>query len=247
MRLIIGIDDTDNLESKATGQIAMLIAQGMERLGLGKTKDIIRHQLLLHPDIPYTSHNSSMSFPVWIDENDFDAVVAFCTDQLVQESAEGSDPGLCIVAIDHLIEQGTLIHFGKRAKEVVLTKKDAYDLANQLRIHLSEHGGTGQGVIGALAAVGLRLTGNDGRFRGLHKMNGLNHVATVEEIYSQTNIEVVKSVDGILLANHEKVKLGEKVKSVLLNHQSHLLVTPINEDSGEVRWETCSMKYLRDY
>ena len=56
------------------------------------------------------------------------------------------------------------IDFGYRAKQVVLTKSNAYKLAKKLDIHLSEHGGSGQGVIGALAGVALRLTANDGRF-----------------------------------------------------------------------------------
>lgn len=60
-----------------------------------------------------------------------------------------------------------LCAFGRRAQEVVCTKDEAYELARSIPwVHLSEHGGTGQGVIGALAGVGLRLSGDDGRFRG---------------------------------------------------------------------------------
>ena len=44
---------------------------------------------------------------------------------------------------------------------------DAYLLAEQFpELSLSEHGGTGDGVIGALAGVGLRLSGSDGRIKG---------------------------------------------------------------------------------
>jgi len=55
---------------------------------------------------------------------------------------------------------------GRRATCSVLTKKEAYPLAEKLGIHLSEHGGTGDGVVGALAESGLRMTGNHCRFRG---------------------------------------------------------------------------------
>ena len=57
MNIFIGIDDTDNLESRGTGRLARSIAAD-----LGKTYDlygVTRHQLLVHPDIPYTSHNSA--------------------------------------------------------------------------------------------------------------------------------------------------------------------------------------------
>ena len=76
-----------------------------------------------------------------------------------RQSAPGSDPGLCVVATTSVSGPKALIGFGQTAKDSVLTKSDAYGLAQRLGIHLSEHGGTGQGVIGALAGAGLRLIG----------------------------------------------------------------------------------------
>ncbi len=53
-----------------------------------------------------------------------------------------------------------------RTLMILLTKQEAYMLANTTGVHLSENGGTGDGIVGALAGTGLRLDGNDGRFRG---------------------------------------------------------------------------------
>ena len=39
---------------------------------------------------------------------------------------------------------------------------------------LPGYGGTGQGVVGALAGVGLRLYGDDGRFRGWYHSASTN-------------------------------------------------------------------------
>ena len=57
MRYLIGIDDTDNLESRGTGHRARQLAQFL--IDLAEPLRITRHQLLVVPEIPYTSHNSS--------------------------------------------------------------------------------------------------------------------------------------------------------------------------------------------
>ena len=60
MEIYVAIDDTDSLEFGATGQSANELRRLIEDKGWGKSEAVTRHQLLLHPDIPYTSHNSSM-------------------------------------------------------------------------------------------------------------------------------------------------------------------------------------------
>ena len=57
--LLIGIDDTDNLDTRGTGYRARTLAQGLVDAGLAAVHGITRHQLLVDPRIPYTSHNSS--------------------------------------------------------------------------------------------------------------------------------------------------------------------------------------------
>ena len=57
-----------------------------------------------------------------------------------------------------------IIQWGKRAKSEVVTKNEAAKIAKESGIYLEGFLGTLDGVIGALAAVGLRKSGNDGRF-----------------------------------------------------------------------------------
>ena len=154
MQILISIDDTDNLESPGTGALASRIAADLESNGWGKSSFVTRHQLLVHPDIPYTSHNSAMCFSAEIEADCLEQVISHSAGFLARESAAGSDPGLCIAVIDRLPESDELIRFGRSAKASVLTKESAYELARRVGIHLSEHGGTGQGVIGALAGAG---------------------------------------------------------------------------------------------
>ena len=164
----------------------------------------------------------------------------------MRESAPGSDPGLCIVNYDGLSNPDALMAFGKKAKTTVLTKEDAYQLAERLGIHLSEHGGTGLGVIGALAGCGLRLTGNDGRFRGHFQIAEPGERLKVADLMQRTGVDVVKSLDGKLLQEEEVVRIGKKVKAVLQDNKSTLLVFAEPEDEPEgSSWRTCTKQQLR--
>ncbi len=55
--ILIGIDDTDNDTSPGTGRLARDLAAECCQRGMS-LKSVTRHQFLLDPAIPYTSHNS---------------------------------------------------------------------------------------------------------------------------------------------------------------------------------------------
>lgn len=247
MRVLVGIDDTDMKGTKGTGHLASDLSQSIREKGWGTCYSITRHQLFVHPDIPYTSHNSAMCFFAEIQKENLVAFIGHASEFLVKESAPGSDPGLCVAVVERINNHQTLISFGYKAKETILVKEEAYALARGLGIHLSEHGGTGQGVIGSLAGVGLRLSGNDGRFRGKHKIETTQGAIRVQDIYSQVNIDSVKSVNGEVLADHELIILGEKVKSVLLNGQSVLLVEPAKSNDQKILWQTLPHEKIKKY
>jgi hypothetical protein len=243
--ILVCIDDTDNIDSRGTGELAAMLADIIEEKKWGTSTPVTRHQLLIHPDIEYTSHNSSMCFEADIESEYFEDLTRFSMDFLSTESAEGSDPGLCIVPLDTLKDKQDLINFGRNAKKNVLSKKTAYDLAEKLNIHLSEHGGTGIGIIGALAGTGLRLSGNDGRFRGHFIIDRKSDIVSVDQIKKQTHVECVKSLDGELLFNEALIKLGNKVKAVLIENKSTLLV--FKEPEEFEIWKTCTKQQLKNY
>ncbi len=247
MRILISIDDTDNLESPGTGALASQIAADLESNGWGKSSFVTRHQLLVHPDIPYTSHNSSMCFSADIAEECLDRVITYAASFLERESATGSDPGLCVAVLDRLLESGELIRFGQSAKESVLTKESAYEHAQLLGLHLSEHGGTGQGVIGALAGAGLRLGGNDGRLKGQLYFGAPGGIISVAALASNATVDEVRSLDGSTVSDIDMVRLGDKVKTVLLDGRSVLLVIATEGAPDGPRWHTCSRQQLKRY
>jgi hypothetical protein len=246
VKVLVCIDDTDNAYSKGTGKLTAEIIEKIEERKWGKCFRITRHQLFVHPDIPYTSHNSAMCFAAELDKSHINDLTGYVSRYLAGHSAEGSDPGLCIAVPDRLSNPDLLIKFGFRAKEMVMEKKDAYLLAGKLGIHLSEHGGTGQGVIGALAGAGLRLGGNDGRFRGRLKIEAPNNLISVHDILTRPDVDLVRSLQGSVLDNDELIRLGEKVKTVLSKGKSILPVHPVGTGApGEVRWETCTKEQLK--
>jgi hypothetical protein len=239
MKTLIAIDDTDNLESPGTGEVLEALGHKLGGNGFGIPGRVTRHQLPMIPEIPYTSHNSSMCLDFELESrqarnrNDghcasetesarVDELIAVACTALEKEAAPGSDPGLCVLVSDSLKDPGALLAYGREAKKRVIAKEEAYAVAKKLGIHLSEHGGTGIGVIGALAGVALRLSGSDGRFKGKLKLPV--EKLSVSELAALPGIDEVRSLGGTL-APTDEIMVPEIIKPVLLDHKAVLLIT----------------------
>jgi len=214
MRYYLCIDDTDNPETKGTGWLAEQACDEMHRLGLGSFSRISRHQLFVHEDVPYTSHNSSMCVEVRECAAP-EAVIRHMRDFLEHNAAPGSDPGLCLVPGSLSgKDREKLVRFGRDAKCTVLNKGLAYTLAETLGVHLSEHGGTGDGVIGALAGVGLRMDGDDGRYRGWLHLGPEGTSLPADDIARLCGVACVRDEADAVLAGQTPVLLQERIKLI---------------------------------
>jgi hypothetical protein len=156
--ILIGIDDTDTLSSPGTNQLARWL---VARLPPGyRATMILRHQLLFDPRIPYTSQNGSASIGLEADrDGDPTTLVSLLRQEIRAWYVSGSDPGLCLA---DRVPAG-VVEFGRRCQRDLVTQQEARDLARDAGLLLVGFGGTEDGVIGALAAVGLRAGGDDGR------------------------------------------------------------------------------------
>lgn len=248
MKLIIGIDDTDNLTSKGTGTIASEIRKIIVNNNWGAVDFITRHQLYLHEEIQYTSHNSSMIFKAEIDEMYYDELKNALTNHVREESAEGSDPAICIVNEDMLKENETakneIVHFGYLAKCTVLTQKAAYDLAEKNDIYLQALGGTGDGVIGALAGCGLRFAGNDGEVKGGLDTYKKGEVYAVSDFLQEKCIDVVVDTHKNNVPPTEQVKVKWKVKPVL---QDGVFSLVLEKNADDNLWYVMDKEGMRAY
>lgn len=249
MEVLVCIDDTDSLEYGSTGKLAQYLIDVLEERGLGKGSYITRHQLYVHEDIPYTSHNSSMCFIMECQKDEYENIIQTSIEVLLDKSVEGSDPGLCVARYEDIKGKLELIkEYGKRAKKEVLTKKNAYDTAKELGIHLSEHGGTGQGVVGALAGIGLRLGGNDGRIRGKVEITTEDGYITAGELLKLTDVEIIEGLNGEKIDLDDKIKLGEKIKAVFLYGTKALLVyKKYDQDLKKELWHTIDREHYINY
>lgn len=173
-------DDTDNLgASRGTGKLVRWFEQ--ELPDTCRLWGVVRQQLLVHPDIPYTSHNSSACAVVEApdDPDVADRLIERAIAHVKRHALEGSDPGVCVaMAQDPALER--LARFGRRAATEVVTQADAYVAAEG--VHLSGHGGTEDGVIGAAAGVGLTHWGWSGRFIELGGLRDFADTVSVSDL-----------------------------------------------------------------
>ncbi len=244
MRTLIGIDDTDNLESRGTGFQARMLGQALMETGLGELKSVTRHQLLVDPRIPYTSHNSSACLSVETN-TDIETIIGFCSSYLEQHAAEGSDVGLCVAVHNKIDEQ--LMSYGARAKKEIISREEAERLAQQYHISLTAHTGTGIGVIGALAAVSLHASGNDGRFLWLPGLRETKaSVYDLRTLLKKTSIDRCQTIEGETLDEHSRIAIGEWTKPVFLDYQSTLLVEEVKEND-QIYWRTLPKEIVKQY
>lgn len=231
--VLLALDDTDNLESPGTGFRARELSCLLAEAGLGKALAITRHQLLVDPAIPYTSHNSAACI-VLGEVDDEGAVFRLACDYLAGAAAPGSDVGLCVLrrgAVDAALGQ-----WGRAAQQRVLTLAAARTLASEHGLAHAELSGTGGGLIGALAAIGLHAGGNDGRLLWLRGVRGWpERQVSILELASRCNL-VCETEDGKAVTDGASlVELGDWARAIYRRHRPVLLVEK-NDESTLVPW-----------
>ena len=221
--IYIGLDDTDNKTSRGTGRLARAIAAALsERYNV---RGITRHQLLVDPRVPYTSHNSSATLHLQEDGSvDLAALADEVQTIMLADFQDGSDPGLCVA---RTVER-EMIEFGRRAQTELVLQSEARDVANRCGCILRGLGGTQDGVIGALAGIGLAATGEDGRFIFIGTARELQGVQTVQAILG-AGIAQVRTQDGQRL-NDGLIDTGGKLRPAFREGRPILFVRQHEDD-----------------
>ncbi len=240
--LFVGIDDTDIAGSAGTNQLARRIASV-----LPKDADlvvILRHQLLFDPRIPYTSKNGCASIGVRMRHASAPpaSVVASLASIIRREMqawyVSGSDPGLCVA--DEV--QPSITAFGKRCQREPVTQHEARVLAADAGIHLEGLGGTEDGVIGALAAVGLLAGGGDGRVVHLPGWTWPDPFAgaqTAADIRARGVWEVRDVRSGAVVPDDAVVDVGKHLRPSYRAHRVVLFAERC--DSGTAPWRAVKL------
>jgi hypothetical protein len=225
--LYVGIDDTDTLDDPGTNQLARHIVRRLAGRFYGRL--IVRHQLLDDPRVPYTSKNGCAS--IWLEP-----LGAPSTTDLIDELRRmmvdwcpvGSDPGMCVA----LHVPSVVTEFARRCQRELVSQIQARALAGQCGIHLEGLGGTQDGVIGALAAVGLAATGDDGRVvhlgesaEDLFDIAGIQSVARLREL----GIAEIRCPHSSEIITAGLVDVGKRLRPNLRDGKIVLFVAPAEE------------------
>lgn len=224
--IYIGLDDTDIDTSRGTGSLARHIA-GVLSADYGLL-GVTRHQLLVDPRVPYTKNNSASA--ILLEDGartDLDALSARVKGLMLDDYYEGSDPGLC-VAVDPSAE---ITRFGRQVQRQVVTQDDALGLAAAAGVPLHGLGGDRGGVIGALAAVGLAASGDDGRYVLVGRSRELTGLQPVSAVLA-AGIAAVRTQAG--LAVDEGMVQIDRLRPARRGGQPILYVA---RAQGEAYWQ----------
>ena len=233
----VGLDDTDTLDTPGTNQLARDLVQ---TVALGyRCLRITRHQLLDDPRVPYTSHNGSASILLQpLGMTDLEQLTGRLRERMLQWFVAGSDPGLCVA---EAVPAG-VVDFARRCQRELVDQAAARALAAKCGIYLEGLGGTEGGVIGALAAVGLSATGDDGRLVQIgtwpDDLSGPQNVATLE----------ARGVEVRCLDTHESitvgvVDVGKHLRANLRGNRAVLFVQPTPPTGSSVSsWTAVRLK-----
>jgi hypothetical protein len=226
MKVYLGFDDTDNYDAQyGTGKLVRWFQTAMPA-GC-ECRGVVRQQLLVCDKIPYTSHNSSACLIAEMPGPDLlNEIIERAANHLKRYAINGSDPGLC-VATEFDSSLASLINFGHFCTRAVATQRQAVEAAKNG--HLSGHGGTNDGIIGAAAAVGLTASGWSGRFIEFGNLRDLPEEVPVSEL-NDVGIEVLSMErDAQVPAPGDTVITNGWLRPRLVGHRPVLFVSPQTE------------------
>jgi tRNA(Ile2) C34 agmatinyltransferase TiaS len=215
MQYIIGLDDTDNLESRGTGHLARMMAEVLAQDF--HVHGVTRHQLLQDERVPMTAKNSCAAILFEGDAYPLDEIALFARKVMLDDYQPGSDPGLCVAST----VPANVIAYARRARREFLYQQEPRDLAAAHEIYLEGLGGSQDGVIGALAAVGLAASSEDGRYVQIGSIRDLEGLLPIKDVLA-AGITSVKTLDGEPVT--EGLVLTDKMRPARRGGQAILFV-----------------------
>jgi tRNA(Ile2) C34 agmatinyltransferase TiaS len=228
VQLLVGIDDTDAIGHKpGTGRLARDLGAYLQKQGLAQLVGVVRHQLLVDPRVPYTSHNSPACLIVSAEPSAAQDIFDVAGGYIITRCHPASDPGLCVAEKDNV--GSAVVQFGHLASSEVLSKIEATTVASGQDLILQELGGTGDGIIGALAAVGLTAAGNAGRFLEWHgALRDLTERVAAAEL-RRRGIEILCIArDGEVVPSAAMITTGDWVRPRLVLGRPVVLVEHVD-------------------
>lgn len=238
MRMYIAFDDTDNIDSDfGTGKLVRWFEDELPEDC--RLWGVVRQQLPVMDEIPYTSHNSSacaiIEAPGYSVLSD---LIERAVNHVVKHAAPGSDPGVCVACEDDPALNG-LMEFGLKCSRQVVTQKEALSACSG--IHLSGHGGTNDGIIGAAAGVGLCAYGRSGRFIEFSRLRDFSSQLTVSELESHGIMAIAIDRDALTPSPQDIVDTQGWLRPRLWDGK---VLLPVGRN-GNNTWEALAKKHRK--
>ncbi len=240
MRYLIGVDDTDDSKAPGTDALVRRLAEWLQSDRLAEPYGITSHQLYAHKPVAYTGHNTAVCLAA--EAENVEGVWETARDFLALESVEKANAGLALARWDAVSRD--VIELGRRAKGEVVKLEEAQQVAAHSRVRVAPVRGDGRGVVGAVAAIGLHRTGNDGRYSWIPGLAGLQGKHSVNDLLERSRIERVCSVDGRELPVNVLVDVGDAPRPILQDGRATLLVE--EKKHGWTALDKQELKHLLD-
>jgi tRNA(Ile2) C34 agmatinyltransferase TiaS len=217
--IYVGLDDTDRPDAPGTNQLAKALAE--ELADRYRCIFLLRHQLLQDERVACTRHNSAAALClVPRREQEHHTLVALLRSAIQRRAAVGSNPGFCLTSV---VPQAVRA-FGRRCQSQVVRQAEARQLASTCSLHLEGLGGTEDGIIGAVAAVGLAASGSDGRIVLIEGRDDLTGVQPVDQLRAR-GVQC-RCLDSGRVIGQGCVDVGKHLRPNYRQHKAVLFVQP---------------------
>ncbi len=193
-RFVIGIDDTDapSGDGDGTSALARRLAAKAEAEGFATSLGVTRHALTDSDKVRRTDRNLCYAVEIETDRDVLDVedfVVAFVRGEASREAS----PGMALLSRHS--DMPHALAFGRRAQQEVMKLEEAERYAAEANVLLRGLGGSRAGMIGALAAAGLRGGGKDGRYTDLRGIRDLAGRVTAGQIRATSDLQRILDAD----------------------------------------------------
>jgi len=202
-QFIIGIDNTDGDGCVGTGALAMALAAEVESAGWAQSIGVTRHQLFDSPKLSTDNGNYCYAVGIQTTRSILD-VEDDVVDFVRAKAAKSADPGIAIMSRHS--DMPHILAFGRRAQTELMRLDWAQTFADEANVSLRALGAKRDGVVGALAAAGLRGGGTDGVFIHLPAIREIEGVLRAGEIRERTTVETILDEEGEPLDRDDRVE-----------------------------------------
>lgn len=234
MYYLLGIDDTDSPELSDTPSFAYSLACQLESKSLARLVNISCHQLLQHPSISHTKNNVCCCIFLDTEEIRVREIDLVCREVLHHECAVKSNPGYALAAWNQF--DAELVMWGKNAKTTLLDRKQCLSIGRKHNIAIAGIMGSGQGVIGALAAIGLRYEGNDGWISWMPGLSALDGIYTQTQLAQMIHFDLIESARHKRPALEDRIQINAPVHPLLKDGRIVLPVT-LSKKGSDFEWQ----------